>query len=63
MRGKAGKFAAHKVCDSDLLRDCDGGGFVEPVAVRWGAVRVPGGGGKTLRRCIAGPGMRGSGRR
>ena len=42
MRGKAGEFAAHKIRDSDLLRDCDGGGLVEPVAVRWGAVRVPG---------------------
>ena len=46
MRGEAGQSAAHKVRDPDLLRDCDGGGFVEPVAVRWGAVRVQGGGGE-----------------
>src|SRR5580704_3577458 len=44
MRGEAGEIATYEVRRPDLLRDCDGGGLGEPFAVRWGAVRVPGGG-------------------
>src|SRR5277367_4278988 len=46
MRCEAGEIATYEVRHPDLLRDCDGGGLGEPFAVRWGAVRVPGGGGE-----------------
>ena len=46
MRGEADLPAAYEVRDSDVLRDCDGGGFGEPVAVRWRAVRAAGGRGE-----------------
>ena len=42
MRREAGESAAHQVCGADLLRDCDGGGEFESVAVRWGEVWVKG---------------------
>ena len=52
MRGKAGQSAAHEVCDSYLLRDCYGGGLVEPFAVRRRPVRSAVGGGEDALRDV-----------
>jgi aspartyl-tRNA(Asn)/glutamyl-tRNA(Gln) amidotransferase subunit A len=40
-RGDSEDFAsAYAVCDSDVLRDCDGGGQFEPGTLRWRALRA-----------------------
>ncbi len=65
VRAGEGAAAAYEVRDSDVLRAGDGGGFVEPFAVRWGAVRACGRmeAEDACRRCIGRRARRGLGRR
>ena len=42
LRDCSGIIAAYAVCHSDVLRDCDRGGFGESCAVRWRALRTSG---------------------